>query len=334
MDRDAAMREMASASSQVTTHTWSQASWSGDSMSLIASTLAAGAPAAASSANRARTASRTRGWTIASRSRRAAGSAKTIRASSRESIVPKRRVMAARASPSFWRTSRAIRSASIAATPSSRSIPATVLLPQPMFPVSPITFTRASSHSWARLQARLGIARSQRALAWYGLAMRAEVGRALAGDNPRHRPAAAQARSAGPLINHEPLRVPAWLPIRADVVAEAGPTVGDPLAEDGPDRPMQAPDLRWRQRVRAAQRVQACPPQRFVGIDVAHASDERLIEKQALEPRRSTPEPFGEAHRAEAGGEGLRSVSREDIPDAIPRPRLGDLTPRGSGYGS
>ena len=101
---------------------------------------------------------RTSGCRMASRSRSAAGSLNTIGASLPASIVPKRASIRRRASASLLRIWRATASRSITATPISRSQPATVHLPQPMLPVSPITFMprpgapSASGAFWQRGQ--------------------------------------------------------------------------------------------------------------------------------------------------------------------------------------
>ena len=149
------------------------------------------------------------------------------------SIVPNRASIRRRASASLLRIWRATASRSIIATPISRSQPATVDLPQPMLPVRPMTFMRPP------------VALCLRRL----LAVRAEVGAALPDHDPLDRPAAPEARLAGPPIDHQPLGVVAGLVIGPDVVAEAGAPVADPLAQDRADGAMQTAHLVRRQRV-------------------------------------------------------------------------------------
>src|SRR5688572_17496759 len=127
-------------------------------------------------------------------------------------------------------------SASTVATPFSRSIPATVLLPQPMLPVRPMTF--------------MG-----RPMLLLRLAARAEVRAALRDDDPADRPAASVARLVGAPVDHQPLGVVAGLAVGAHVVADAVAAVRDPLAEDRADGPMQPPHLVIVQGVRRAKRV-------------------------------------------------------------------------------
>ena len=197
-----------------------------------------------------------------------------LRPSSEASNVPKRLRMAARASASFWRISRVTRSASMVATPRSRSIPATVLLPQPMLPVSPMTFMPRSMVAPAGSAGRSGCC----------------AGR------PRSARSAGRIGSRAARSADRPPAARRWprLAVGPHVVAEARPAVGDPLAQDLPDRPMQSPHVLRLEGVRGAQRVEPRPPQGLVGVDVADPGDERLVEQQRLQLRRSPLEALGE----------------------------------------
>ena len=66
------------------------------------------------------------------------------------------------------------------------------------------------------------------------------MGAALADDDAPMRPAASVARLLGAPIDGQAFRVRARLPVNADVVAEAGAAVDDPLAEHLPNGAMQA----------------------------------------------------------------------------------------------
>ncbi len=82
---------------------------------------------------------------------------------------------------------------------------------------------------------------------------------------------------------------------------------------------MQPPHLVRRQRVGGAQRVEACPPQRLVGVDVADAGDERLVQQQRLEPRRAPAQPLRQLGGGEGRGQRLRPVAAEHVADPVRR---------------
>ena len=64
---------------------------------------------------------------------------------------------------------------------------------------------------------------------------------------------------------------------------EGRPPVLEPLAQHGADRSMESLDLRRRDAVGAALRMETSTEKRLVDVDVAQASDQALIEKNALE---------------------------------------------------
>ncbi len=127
--------------------TSSQRAASPPSTSLMASMTTKGSPSRRACPSRSSTRRRTPGWTMASRSCRAAGSANTRAPSAARSSTPegsktsspKRARTAPRTGSPGAVTARASTSASMTQPPSSPSMPATVDLPQPMGPVSPIT---------------------------------------------------------------------------------------------------------------------------------------------------------------------------------------------------
>src|SRR5688500_7341958 len=204
-----------------------------------------------------------------SRSRSASASVNTTAASSDASYVPNRRRISARASESLWRISRATASASTVATPLSRSIAATVLFPQPMLPVRPMTFM------------------SPPMLA-LGLAMRTEVSAPLAHHDALDPAPASVAWLLRSPIHRQPFRVLPGLAVRADVIAEARAAVRDPLAQDLAYCAMKPSHFTCNQRVRGAQRMESRAPQRLVRVDVPDAGDEALVEEQRLELRGSS----------------------------------------------
>src|SRR5437868_4589386 len=108
--------------------------------------MAIGAPRAASRSRRARTSAPMRGWRMAFRAARSwpaakARSASAFRSSSPDAVSTAGNRATTSASPGVpgATTSRATWSASITGTPRSAKRRATVLLPVPMFPVSPNT---------------------------------------------------------------------------------------------------------------------------------------------------------------------------------------------------
>ena len=118
------------------------------------------------------------------------------------------------------------------------------------------------------------------------LAPRAEMGRPRADDDPLDRPAAARARLAGPLVDLQALLHRAVAVGRGVVVDRAAAPL-DRLGQDRPDRLVQAALVGGPERPGRPQRVEPRRPQRLVGVDVADAGEERLVEQQRLEPARS-----------------------------------------------
>ena len=64
------------------------------------------------------------------------------------------------------------------------------------------------------------------------------------------------------------------------------------------------------ERVRIAQRVEPRPPERLVGVDVAHAGQEVLVHQQRLEPAAAPGERLGEPPRGEVARERLRAAGQ------------------------
>ena len=67
------------------------------------------------------------------------------------------------------------------------------------------------------------------------------------------------------------------------VVIDRGAAPLHGLGQDPPDRLVEAPLVRRAERPRRAQRMQPRAPQRLVGVDVADACQERLVEQQRLQ---------------------------------------------------
>ena len=187
-----------------------------------------------------------------------------------------------RASASLLRISRATASASMTATPRSRSIA-------------------------PRCSCRSRCSRSGRSPSCRSL-FRAAAGNAGRSACCAARPrcagsarAAAQAGLAGAPVDPPAARRCAGSPSAPDIVAEARAPVADALAQADADGPMEPPHLVRCQGVGATQRIEPCAPQRLIGVDVADAGDERLVEQQRLEARAPSVQPLGQPRRAEAG---------------------------------
>ena len=121
------------------------------------------------------------------------------------------------------------------------------------------------------------------------------MGRPLADDDPLDGSSAAEARFAGPPVDSHPLGGEPRLAVRIDVIPIRRSPAGQPLPERGPDAPVQAPNLGFGQGVRPAERMEASPPQRLVGVDVADPGDEGLVEEQGLQACAAAPQALSEA---------------------------------------
>ena len=152
--------------------------------------------------------------------------------------------------------------------------------------------TRAAGHRPQDRRRALAVGRAQ------PLAPRAEMGRPRADDDPLDRPPAARARLAGALVDLQALLHRAIAVGRRVVVDRAAATL-DRLGQDGPDRVVQPSLVGRPERPGGPQRMEPRGPQRLVGVDVADAGQERLVEQQRLEPAGSSPDPAPEVTHGE-----------------------------------
>ena len=151
--------------------------------------------------------------------------------------------------------------------------------------------TRAAGHRPQDGRRALAVGRAQ------PLAPRAEVRRTRADDDPLDRPPAARARLAGALIDLQAFLHRA-IAVGRRVVVDRAPATLDRLGQHGPDRVVQASFVGRPERPGGPQRMEPGRPQRLVGIDVADAGQERLVEQERLEPAGSSPDPAPEVtHR-------------------------------------
>src|SRR3954452_18459390 len=61
--------------------------------------------------------------------------------------------------------------------------------------------------------------------------------------------------------------------------------------------------------------MKLCPPQRFVGVDIAHAGNKRLVHQERLEAAFTLRQPAPEFGRREGFGQRLRSELVEKLTD-------------------
>jgi hypothetical protein len=102
----------------------------------------------------------------------------------------------------------------------------------------------------------------------------------------------------------------------------------DTSLQDLSDGAVKRFDLIVMQPVRLAQRVDARPVQGFIGIDIAHAGQKTLVEKQRFDNSWPLPEPRGEFLQGEFVIERLRAeggchpMSRLDQVDTAEFPHV------------
>ena len=165
--------------------------------------------------------------------------------------------------------------------------------------------TRAAGHRPQDGRRALAVGRAQ------PLAPRAEMRGTRADDDPLDRPSTARAGLAGPLVDLQALLHRA-IAVGRRVVVDRAPATLDGLGQHGPDRVVQPSFVGRPERPGGPQRMEPRRPQRLVGVDVADAGQERLVEQQRLEPAGSPPDQAPEVTHGEGRIERLRSERRED----------------------
>ena len=179
------------------------------------------------------------------------------------------------------------RSATRAAAPASPARPDAPLPARQLRPAP------ARGRRPARTSSGGSPARPARSAGGQALAPRAEVGRPAADDDPPDRPAAAAARLAGPLVDLEVLLHLA-VAVGRRVVVDRRAAPDHRLGEDPPDLDPEPPLVGRAERPGRPERMEARRPERLVGVDVADAGDERLVQQQRLEPALPGAEPAPE----------------------------------------
>ena len=136
------------------------------------------------------------------------------------------------------------------------------------------------------------------------LAPRTEMRRSAADDDPANRPGAPIARLAGPLVDLEVLLHRA-VAVGRGVIVDGAAAPLDRLGQDVAQRPVKPPGVVRPEALRVAERMEPRPPERFVGVDVAHAGNEILVEQQGLEAASAPREQPEQMSRGEVVGERL-----------------------------
>src|SRR5437763_1561558 len=113
--------------------------------------------------------------------------------------------------------------------------------------------------------------------------MWAKVARPPRQAGTRDRPAAARTRLPRPPVDAELFLVAALQPRAADVIADARAALLDRVVQHGFDRLAQAVRLGGAEAAAGAGGVEAGGEQRLVGVDVAHAGDDVLVQQHRLE---------------------------------------------------
>src|SRR5690349_16603954 len=126
---------------------------------------------------------------------------------------------------------------------------------------------------------------SQYLIASQLLAEWAEMRAALSNDDLLDWCAAARAGLALAVVDIEMFLVGAWLTVAVAIIAQGAATVLKPLKQRQANAGVQPCDLAIVQAIAGAQRVQLSIPERLIGVDIANAGDDFLVEQQRLEAR-------------------------------------------------
>src|SRR5204863_3401579 len=113
------------------------------------------------------------------------------------------------------------------------------------------------------------------------LAPRAEMGRATTHHDAPNGPSAAGARFAAALVDLQPLLHHA-VTVGRGVVVDRTPAALDGFREHPTYCLIQPLFVGRSERCRGPERMEAGRPQRLVGVDVADAGEERLVEQERL----------------------------------------------------
>ena len=117
--------------------------------------------------------------------------------------------------------------------------------------------------------------------------------------------AAAHARLAGPAVDAELGLHRSRRAVASAVVAERRSLAGNAEPERPPNSSHQGLELLRRERVGGTQRVEPCPPERLVRVDVPDACEDALVEDDGLERRSAARQTVGQRAGGEAAAERL-----------------------------
>ena len=134
--------------------------------------------------------------------------------------------------------------------------------------------------------------------------------RSPAHDDPADRPAAPFAGLAGALVHLQVLLHRAVAFGRRVVVDRAAAPLHR-FGQDVAQSLVEPADVGRPERLRLAERMKTGPPQRFVGVDVAHSGKEVLVQEQRLEPPAPSRDQVRESARREVVGKRLRAPGED-----------------------
>jgi len=116
------------------------------------------------------------------------------------------------------------------------------------------------------------------------------------------------------------------------VVAKRRALAGDAVLERAPDAAVEGLDFAFFEAPRLAQRMHTCPPEGFVGVDVADPGKGPLIKDRRFHRRTPLGEPGAEISCTKRGLEGLTADSLIDVGSHVagfqqePRTKPPDVT--------
>src|ERR1039458_9440339 len=126
------------------------------------------------------------------------------------------------------------------------------------------------------------------------LAVGTKVGTALGDRHPADGSPAGREWFAGALIDAVADLEEAFAPFGVDVIGDGRPSGGDGLGEHGDDGVVELAGAVAPDALGERQRMNAGAEEGFIGVDIADAAHEGMVEQQALDARLMAPEGGGE----------------------------------------
>ena len=120
---------------------------------------------------------------------------------------------------------------------------------------------------------------------------------------------------AGLAVNPKFLLIVSLLAVAAEVIADRGAARMDGAVQHFDNRPPKRLGLSRRRIAASLCGVQPSFPQRFVGVNVADAADQRLVEQGALDAGLAGPHPRGQPRQVESFLKRVRPLPIEELGD-------------------